>query len=157
MLHRLSLDGHSPFSCLISFRLHSSETPFSPTLQQVSSERIEMRLVCLQITRMTTTTITPYTAVTTTITISTLLGGGQRQLCTKDVVYPWKHRSHRVLFYSHSPVRLQHIKTLIYSVVYSIPVAMVSSIVCLLQNICQNVHNDRSPNRKLSDLRQKLK
>lgn len=74
-----------------------------------------MRLGCLQITRKTTTTtlttITPYCAVTTTTTTTTTTfprywEGGQRRLCTKDVVYPWKHRSHRVLFYSHFPLPL---------------------------------------------------
>jgi len=81
-----------------------------------------MRLGCLQITRKTTTTtttpttITPYSAVTTTTTTTTITiflryweweeRRGQRRLCTKDVVYPWKHRSHRVLFYSHFPLLL---------------------------------------------------
>jgi len=78
-----------------------------------------MRLGCLQITRKTTTTsttttptiITRFSAVTTTTTTIFLryweMGeGGERRLCTKDVVYPWKHRSHRVLFYSHFPLPL---------------------------------------------------
>jgi len=76
-----------------------------------------MWLGCLQITRKTATTttttrttITPYSVVTTTTTTIFLryweMGGGQRRLCTKDVVYPWKHRSHRVLFCSHFPLPL---------------------------------------------------
>lgn len=30
--------------------------------------------------------------------------GSQKRLCTKDITYPWKHRSRRVPFYSYSPL-----------------------------------------------------
>jgi len=141
-----------------------------------------MRLGCLQITRRriqlyiptttttTTTTpitITPYSAVTTTTTttttnIYTLLEGGwgQRRLCTKDVVYPWKHRSHRV--YSFTPtfryyIAAAHTDVDLFCCLFNSGCNGVVYSTTLVENICQNVHHDRSPNRKLSDLRQKLK